>query len=266
MTREETALITGASSGIGLELARILASTGRRLILVARTTERLEGVADELRRDYGADVVVEPCDLGDANEREALLSRLRDSVRGREIDILVNNAGFGVEGPFSETNWEEERKMIDLNVVGLVHLTKTFLRPMLTRGRGRILQVASTAAFSPGPRFSLYFASKAFVLSFSEALAAEITGSGVTVTTLCPGPTHTGFEARLGGRSRLFQSGLPVASAQAVASCGYRAMMAGKRVAVHGRMNRFLAWLARVVPRGVTLHVAKHLVGRAPTP
>jgi short-subunit dehydrogenase len=265
MTREETALITGASSGIGLELARILASTGRRLILVARSSERLERVAADLRRDYGADVVVEPCDLGKTSEREALLSRLQDPARSREIDILVNNAGFGVEGAFSETDWEEERKMIDLNVVGLVHLTKTFLKPMLARGRGRILQVASTAAFSPGPRFSLYFASKAFVLSFSEALSAEISGTGVTVTTLCPGPTHTGFEARLGGRSRLFQSGLPIASAESVAACGYRAMMAGKRIAIQGRVNRFLAWLARVVPRGVTLHVTNRLVGRAPT-
>jgi short-subunit dehydrogenase len=255
--QNETALITGATSGIGLEFARILASTGRRLVLVARTQEHLDRVAKELRRDFGVEVAIEPCDLVNEAERTRLIARLTDpkSDGFHEVDILVNNAGFGIEGRFTETLWDRERKLIDLNVTALVHLTKAFVRPMVKRGSGRVLQVASTAAFQPGPCFSVYFASKAFVLSFAEALAVELEGTGVTVTALCPGPTRTEFEKRLGGPSRLFNNGLPVAAAESVAWFGYRALMKGKRIAIHGRVNRFLTWLARVTPRGITLRV-----------
>jgi short-subunit dehydrogenase len=267
MSQKETVLITGATTGIGLALTRIFASTGRNVVLVARTRERLEQVAAQIRSEFGVDAAVEACDLVDEGARENLIARYTDSKSEgyREIDILVNNAGFGIEGAFRETAWDRERKMIELNVIALAHLTKAFIRPMLARRAGRVLQVASTAAFQPGPRFSLYFASKAFVLSFSEALSVETQGSGVTITALCPGPTRTEFERRLGGASRLFNNGLPVAEADAVAWFGYYALMKGKRVAVHGRINRFLTWLARVAPMGVTLRVAEYFTsGRQP--
>lgn len=258
--RLATALITGASSGIGRELARVFAENHHALILVARDRARLEAVAAELHQKFLVPVRVEVCDLADRAALEALVTRLE--AEHAVVDVLVNNAGVGIEGPFAEIEWSREREMLDVNVAALVRLTKVFLPQMVNRRSGRILQVASTAAFQPGPYLSLYFATKAFVLSFSEGLSAELRGSGVTVTALCPGPTHTEFERRLGTASGLFDSGIPVASAAPVAAYGYAALMKGKRVAVHGTVNRVLSFFSRILPNGIVLFFLGWAIGR----
>lgn len=256
------ALITGASSGIGLELARIFAARHYELILVARDRPKLDAVAAELHQKHLVPVRAEFCDLSDADALDRFIEKL--GMENQVIDVLVNNAGFGVEGPFSRNDWRTEREMIDVNVVALVRLTKAILPQMLSRRNGRILQVASTAAFQPGPYLALYFASKAFVLSFSEALSTELRGTGVSVTALCPGPTHTEFAKRLGSVSNLFSSGIPIASAADVAQFGYRSLMTGKRVAIYGVLNRFLVILTRFAPGSFVLAVMARLLGKRP--
>lgn len=255
-----TALITGASSGIGKELARVFAANHHALILVARDRARLEALATELHQKYLVPVRVEVCDLADRAALEALIAKF-DAER-IVVDVLVNNAGVGIEGEFAEIEWSREREMIDVNAVALVRLTKAFLPQMVNRRSGRILQVASTAAFQPGPYLSLYFATKAFVLSFSEGLGSELRGSGVTVTTLCPGPTHTEFERKLGPDSGLFDSGIPVSDAPSVAAYGYSALMRGKRVAIHGATNRALSFLSRILPNAIVLFFLRWAIGR----
>ena len=252
-----TVLITGASCGIGKELARVFAENHYSLILVARDRVRLEALAQELHHLYLVPIRVEVCDLSRRDDVEALISRIQSEHV--VVDVLVNNAGVGVEGAFTTTDWTRERDMIELNVSALVRLTKAFLPQMVNRRAGKILQIASTAAFQPGPYLSVYFATKAFVLSFSEAIATELRGSGVTVTAFCPGPTHTEFERRLGTDSGLFASGLPVANVRSVAEHAFAAVMRGKRVGIHGLLNRILAVLVGWSPNAFTLF----LLGRA---
>jgi short-subunit dehydrogenase len=259
-----TALITGASSGIGKELARIFAENHYRLILVARDRTRLEAVASELHQKHLVPTRVEVCDLSDRAALESLIGRFQ--AESTVIDVLVNNAGFGVEGAFLDTEWPREREMLDVNVTALVRLTKAFLPQMVNRRSGRILQVASTAAFQPGPYLSLYFATKSLVLAFSEGISAELRGTGVTVTALCPGPTHTGFERRLGTNSGLFSSGIPVSNSAAVAAYAYASLMRGKRVAIHGWSNRILAAISAVTPRRVILRFMRWAIGRKSLP
>jgi short-subunit dehydrogenase len=175
------------------------------------------------------------------------------------VDVLVNNAGFGLNGRFAETDLDRELAMIQVNIAALTHLTKLFLKPMVERGRGRILNVASTAAFQPGPLMAVYYASKAYVLSFSEAIAEELGGTGVTVTALCPGPTATGFaEAAEMTNSRLFKLKKPMTSMD-VAKAGYRAMQRGKRIVVTGAMNKLLAQSVRISPRALVTKVTRTL-------
>jgi len=201
-----TALITGATSGIGLELASLAAQDRHDLVLVARQRERLESVGRGLAEEYGVRVSVLPKDLSDPSTPPQIGRDL--AARGIAVDVLVNNAGFGVYGLFAETEIDRELEMIQVNVVALTHLTKLILAGMLARRLGRILNVASTAAFQPGPLMAVYYATKAYVLSFSEALANETAGTGVTVTTLCPGPTPTGFAERAGSLRN--QESLPI--------------------------------------------------------
>ena len=184
-------LVTGASSGIGLELARELAKQGSNLVLVARDRTRLEAAATSLARDWGVQAEVLPADLARPDSPAALTAEI--SARGLQVDVLVNNAGIGLWGEFARTSLDDERRLIELNVLACMALTKLVLPGMLARRRGRILNVASTAAFFPGPQMAAYYASKAFVLSFSQAVAHELSGSGVTVTSLCPGPVRTAF-------------------------------------------------------------------------
>lgn len=243
-----TALITGASSGIGRDLAHEHARRQGDLILVARRRDRLEALADDLRRQHGVDVVVLAGDLTEPGSVSALHATVQK--RGLQVDVLVNNAGFGGLGCFVDQDPERLADMVQLNVHALTGLTHTFLPGMIARGHGRVLNLASTAAFMPGPTQAVYFATKAYVLSFTEALAVELAGTGVTATALCPGPTATEFARRANAADRrLFRTA--TATPAAVAAYGYRAMEAGRTVAVHGVGNRLLVTLARGLPRSV---------------
>ena len=251
---KQTALITGASSGIGYDLAHLFAADGHDVILVARSEGKLRELGRELEEKHKIAATVIPADL----ERPEAPRELFASV-DRPVDVLVNNAGFGVTGNFAETDLERELAMVQVNITALTHLTKLFLRPMVERGRGRILNVASTAAFQPGPLMAVYYASKAYVLSFSEAIGEELSGTGVTVTTLCPGPTATGFaNAASMTNTRLFTVMKPMTSAE-VARAGYRAMNRGKRVVVTGAMNKMLAQSVRISPRALVTKITKRL-------
>ena len=250
-----TALVTGATSGIGLELARVLAAHGHDLVLVARRARELGQVAAELERAHGARALSLPADLGDPLAPQRLFGALRE--RGLVLDILVNNAGFGLAGPFAEMDLRRALEMIQVNVAALTALTGLFLPGMIERRRGRIMNVASTAAFQPGPLMAVYYASKAYVLSFSEAVAEEVRDTGVTITALCPGPTRTAFAQIAEMRSsRLFSSAF-VMSARDVAEFGYRAMMRGERVAIPGLLNRLVAFSTRLAPRRLATRLSR---------
>ena len=241
----KTALITGGSGGIGLELARQFAAQGHDLVLVSRNRDALEAAAGTLEGEYAIRATVIPADLADPDAP----SRIFDTARaeGIEIEFLVNNAGFGLGGEFSKTDINTELDMIQVNVSALVHLTKLFMQPMLARKSGRIMNVASTAAFQPGPLMSIYYATKAFVLSFSEALDEELRNSGVTVTCLCPGTTATHFAENAGvTNSGVFAR---TQKADAVARFGYEAMLSGERVAIPGFRNKIMVQAERLASR-----------------
>jgi hypothetical protein len=251
---KETALITGASSGIGLDLARLFAKDGHDVVLVARSEGRLREIAAELERDCGIKAHVIAIDLAQTDAPRKLVDALPCA-----IDVLVNNAGFGITGSFVTTDLAKELEMIQVNVVALTALTKVLLPPMVARHRGRVLNVASTAAFQPGPLMAVYYATKAYVLSFSEAIADELRDSGVTVTALCPGPTSTGFADAAGmTKTRLFNLAKPMDSA-AVAREGYKAMQRGRRVVVTGMKNKLLTQSIRVSPRRMVTAIVRKL-------
>lgn len=258
MLRPRTALITGASAGIGRELARLFAREHYDLILVARSADKLEELAKTLHQEFLVKATPMACDLSRAVEVEKLLSRI-DSEK-LLVDVLVNNAGFGEFGSFDETKWEREQRMIDLNVSALVRLTKYFLPQMKKRGSGRILQIASTAAFQPGPFMAVYFATKSFVLSFSEAIGEELKGSGVTVTTVCPGPTKTLFDSSPGMSGAKLFADRNIPTGNEVAEFAYQALMKGKKVAIHGARNRILSLFVPITPRPLVLWIARRLI------
>jgi short-subunit dehydrogenase len=243
----ETVLVTGASSGIGAELARAFAAGGSSLVLSARSVDRLEALAQELRAKHGVAVRVVVADLASPEGPRRLVERLVQE--GVQVDVLVNNAGYGGFGPFGETAWPDKQGMLQLNVVSLTELTQAFLPGMVARRRGGVLNVASTAAFQPGPLTAVYTATKAYVLSFTEAVSEEVRAQGVTVTALCPGATVTGFASRAAmDGSRLFQvKGLP--DAKSVAKAGYEGFRKGATVVIAGAKNSLLAWSVRFVPR-----------------
>lgn len=258
-----TALVTGASSGIGLELARLFARDGYHLVLVGRRADRLERLGAELAAGHGIRYRVVGADLASPDAPGAIAETLKQAAL--PVDVLVNNAGYGLIGRFADTDLAAELRMIQVNVAALTHLTKLLLPAMLARGRGRILNVASTAGFVPGPFMAVYYATKAYVISFSEALGEELRGSGVTVTVLCPGPTRTEFEAAAGITSgtRLFR--LPwVADARSVARAGYAGLMRGKRIVVPGLMNKVMTQAVRVAPRAALVRLARSFQDRVP--
>jgi short-subunit dehydrogenase len=238
------ALITGASSGIGRELAGCFAADRFHLVLVARNEKKLEDLAEELHLKHGIMTKVLVRNLAIAGTPQDIF----DSVRDLPVSILVNNAGFGVYGPFSESDLATQAAVMRVNMTALVELTHLFLQPMLSRHRGRILNVASVAAFQPGPTMNIYYASKAFVHSFSYALAMELEGTGVTVTALCPSTTRTDFFSR--AKMKIPQNWFAM-DARAVAEAGHRGLMRGKRVVIPGLLNRILAALARRGPVSV---------------
>ena len=252
-----TALITGASGGIGEELARLFAGNKHDLVLVARSEEKLQALSGELSRAHGVQSRALPADLADPAAPPRIFQAVEDL--GITIDVLVNNAGFGARGAFSEIDYEVESRMIQLNVATLTHLTRLFLPGMLERRNGKVLNVASTAAFVPGPFMVVYYASKAYVLSFSEGLAEEVQGTGVTVTALCPGPTQTNFAAAAGNQdSTLFRTGT-VMNARAVALAGYNVLMAGERRVVPGWSNQMTVLSTRLAPRTLLAKITRKL-------
>jgi uncharacterized protein len=247
------AIVTGASGGLGLEFAKLLAADRCDLVLVARSAGKLETIADQLRTQHGVGVEVIAADLGVPDAAARLFERVP------ACDILVNNAGFANRGRFDSIPFERVREELLLDVVTLTELTRLYLPGMRERGGGRILNVASTAAFLPGPFMAVYYAAKAYVISFSQAIAEELRGSGVTVTTLAPGATATGFAERADvQQSLLFR--LPTADAAAVARAGYRGMMSGKDLVIPGFSNAVLAILTRLTPRRLLLWISRKLV------
>jgi short-subunit dehydrogenase len=243
-----TALVTGASAGLGVEFAKLCAAGGYDVVLLARSAARLAELAADLTKTHGVEARPLVADLADPAAPSRIFAQLGGQLRAKPIEILINNAGFGVRGPYTETDWARESSLMQVNMVALAHLTKLFLPEMVRRRTGRILNVASTAAFVPGPFMALYYASKAFVLSFSEALAEELKGTGVTATVLCPGPTRTEFAQAAGiADSDLFKG--PTMSAAEVARVGYDAMMAGKSSVIAGARNRWMIRGTRLVPR-----------------
>lgn len=250
------ALVTGASSGIGLEIARLLALRGTRLIITARSQDRLAVLAGELQAAGSPDVVVLPADLERPEDVQRLISEVEQ--RGLVVETLVNNAGFGVVGAFATQPPAGHAGMIGCNVAALTALTRAFLPGMRTRRRGAILNVASTAGFQPGPWLSVYYATKAYVVSLSEALRVELRGTGVQVVTLCPGPTTTGFAARAGMRSALlFRTGTTM-DARAVALAGVNRLDRGGLV-IPGFMNRVLLQVQRIAPRSLVTAITARL-------
>jgi len=250
-----TALITGASVGIGRELAKLFAQNNHNLVLVARNAARLQEVAGDLERQFEVTAKAFPLDLTSSAAPQLLFDQLRRE--NIAIDVLVNNAGYGKLGAFTQIPYAESAGQIELNITALTHLTKLFLAPMLERKAGRILNVASTAGFQPGPLMAVYYATKAYVISFSEALANELQGTGVSVTCLCPGLTDTEFQTRAGTeRTTLFRRTRPM-DAATVARDGYRALMKGKPLVISGIRNRLLMESLRVSPRRVVTAVSR---------
>jgi hypothetical protein len=250
----EVALITGASGGIGEDLARLIAADGRDLVLLARSAPKLQTLADELSRAHQISATVLSVDLSAPGAADEVARTLAE--RRLAIDVLINNAGFGTHGDFAREDPAEQSRMLQVNVVALTMLTRLLLPAMIERRRGRVLNVASTAAFQPGPLMAVYYASKAYVLSLSLALSEETAGTGVTVTCLCPGPTRTGFQDRAQmGKSRLFSVTSLMSSAD-VARAGYDAMMNGRALIVPGVANRIGAQSMRFVPRRIAAKIA----------
>ncbi|WP_373232746.1 SDR family NAD(P)-dependent oxidoreductase [Cohnella sp.] len=257
----KTVLITGVSGGIGKELADRFAKGGFDLVLVARSEGKLLELAKEYRKKYGTQATVIAKDVASHGVPEEIAAELKE--KGIAVDYLVNNAGFGLYGTFMETQLEQETNMIDVNIKALTVMTKLFLPDMVKRRQGGVMNVASLVAFFPGPMMSVYYASKAYVLSFTEALGNELSGTGVTVTALCPGLTSTGFVDRSGmGASKLFQRG-GIMEAGQVADEAYRGFLRGKTFIMPGARNRFLAFLPRLMPRKMVTRMIRSIQERA---
>ena len=254
MNSSPTALITGASGGIGYELAKLFARDHYNLVLVARSADKLAQLATELEKAYKIRATVVTADLSRPSGPEQVFAATQKA--GIDVDVLVNNAGAGQFGLYVDTDLQQELGQLQLNITSLTHLTKLYLPPMVQRRCGRILNVASTAAFQPGPLMAVYYATKAYVLSLSSALSNELKGTGVTATCLCPGPTTTEFHKRAAmDASKIMRA--PFMDAKSVAEIGYRAMLKGKPVAIAGAMNWLVAQSTRLAPRSWTAAVAR---------
>ena len=256
----KTALITGASNGIGLELAKIHASKGGNLVLVARNKTKLDELKNELEGQFNVSVYTIGKDLSEPNSALEVYNETNE--QHIHVDYLINNAGFGGFGMLDETEWNKELQMINLNITTLTLFTKLYVQDMVKRRSGKIMNVASTAAFQPGPTMAVYCATKSYVLSFTEALSNEVSSKGITITALCPGATETGFQAAGGlDESELFK-GKKLPTAKDVAEYGYSAMIKGKTVAIHGFMNYILSSSVSFMPRALVLKVARKMLDK----
>jgi uncharacterized protein len=257
----KTALITGASSGIGLELAKIHASKGGNLVLVARNKSKLDELKLDLEKQYKISVYTIGKDLSKPNTAQEVYDET--AHQNITIDFLINNAGFGNFGMFHETDWNKELQMINLNITTLTQFTKLYLKDMVKRKSGKIMNVASTAAFQSGPTMAVYYATKAYVLSLSEAINNEVGDKGVTVTALCPGATESGFQAAAAMEESNLVKGKKLPTSREVAVFGYASMMKGKTVAIHGIMNYIMANSVRFVPRALVVKVTRKIQDKA---
>lgn len=246
---QETVLITGAAEGIGYELANFFARDSYNLVLVDKNEKRLVDVGNELQLKFGILVTVIIKDLSIITCPLEIYAQVKSA--GLKIDILVNNAGFGNYGFFADTNLKSELDMLQVNLVSLTQMSKLFIQDMKIRGQGKVLNVASTAAFQPGPLMAVYFATKAYVLSFSEAIANELEGTGVSVTVLCPGPTESSFHRHTGMAETELVKGKKLMDAATVAKIGYHGLMANQTVVIPGVKNRILAEIVRFFPRSL---------------
>lgn len=256
----KTALITGASKGIGKEFVRIHASKGNNLVLVARSNDQLLLLKNELEAQYKSiqvELIVK--DLTEANSVQEIYEELK--TKNIQVDYLINNAGFGEFGFFVDTNWDRLEKMIDLNINALTHLCHLFLSDMIKRGQGKILNISSTAAFQPGPMMAVYFATKSYVLHLSEALNNESKRHGVTITALCPGPTDTYFMQDSNLEKSKFVKKIKLPSSQAVALSGYKAMMRNQPVKIYGILNSVTAFSVRLIPRKWVVAISRKMLG-----
>ncbi len=251
----KTALITGGASGLGYEFAVLLAKDAYRLILIDINSDKLKETKKELEDNYPTQVTTITKDMSKQNSSSELFEEIKETP----IDVLINNAGFGLYGHFHETNWEREASMLNLHIMATTHLTKLILKGMVERGQGKILNMSSLAAFQPGPLMSIYYASKAYILSFSEAIANELKGTGVTVTVLCPGQTKTSFQEVVSQEASENKIGFNIASPDEVAKYGYKAMLKGKSVAIPGTFNKFLSFLPRIMPRNIATAIVRKI-------
>jgi short-subunit dehydrogenase len=251
----KTALVTGAASGLGYELSLLLANDGYNLILVDIDGTNLKKVKSELVSTYNCEVDILIKDLSKPDAAAGIVNEINPV----SVDVLINNAGFGLFGTFSDTDWQRESEMLHLHILTSTHLTKLLLEGMLKKGSGKILNISSLAAFQPGPLMSIYYASKAYMLSFSEAIANELKGTGVTVTALCPGPTKTSFQEMVSNDSSENKIGFNMACAKQVAVYGYKAMHKGKTVAIPGRFNKLLSALPRFLSRNRATSIVRRI-------
>jgi len=251
----KTALVTGGASGLGFEFAELLAKDSYNLILIDIDKNNLEKTKKGLEDKYNCTITILEKDLSILNIADEIVEELKNS----QIDVLINNAGFGLYGTFDKTDWQRESKMLHLHILTTTHLTKLLLPSMVKRKSGKILNISSLAAFQPGPLMAIYYASKAYILSFSEAIANELKGTGVTVTVLCPGQTKTSFQKVVSQKTGENKINFNIACPKQVAKYGYSAMQKGKTVAIPGNFNKFLSKLPRIMPRDKATSIVRKI-------
>jgi len=251
MIKNKTCLITGGAAGLGYEFAKLASADGFDLILIDIDSEKLADAKKELEKLYNLKVTILYKDLS----KQKIADEIYEEIKDEKIEMLINNAGFGVFGEFSKTDWQREENMMNLHMLTSTHLTKLVIKDMLNANKGEILNVSSLAAFQPGPLMAIYYASKAFLLFFTEAVAREIRGSGVSISVLCPGPTKTNFQSTVSENTSENKIAVNMAGVEAVASYGYKAFNKGKIVIIPGVMNKFLAFLPRLLPRNTAASI-----------
>jgi len=253
----KTALVTGASNGIGLEFAKILAANKYDLVLIARNKLKLDELKEYLYLTYGVQVYVIACDLSKPGTCGYVYEQIKRN--DLDIDVLINNAGIGDWGFFVDSNLDKQKQMLQLNIMALTDLARLLLPGMIKRRQGRVLNVASTAAFQPGPLMAVYFATKSYVLSFSSALSQELMGTGVSITCLCPGPTATGFQRSTFPKEVRLSRAPILSDPREVAQYGYKAMLRGQTVAVPGFLNKLMAFNVHFLPQSITLPLVRFM-------